>query len=113
MKVGHRSQFDAQAVKRQLGIAVSSWDAFMVRMKALSERKVSDAAAEKFLRRVLTYPTTNPANPDVLAVNERAIKAVAELCCQLPACFRSRRCRARARLTSGYTPKASVFCFPR
>ncbi|CAJ9725464.1 phage/plasmid-like TIGR03299 family protein [Burkholderia pseudomallei] len=79
VKVGHRSQFDAQAVKRQLGIAVSSWDAFMVRMKALSEREVSDAAAEKFLRRVLTYPTTNPANRDVLAVNERAIKAVAEL----------------------------------
>ncbi|AIP60924.1 DUF932 domain-containing protein [Burkholderia pseudomallei] len=79
VKVGHRSQFDAHAVKRQLGIAVSSWDAFIVRMKALSERKVSDAAAEKFLRRVLTYPTTNPANRDVLAVNERAIKAVAEL----------------------------------
>ncbi|NTX18821.1 DUF932 domain-containing protein [Burkholderia cepacia] len=79
VKVGHRSQFDAQAVKRQLGIAVSSWDAFMVRMKALSERKMSDAAVEKFLRRVLTYPTTSPANRDVLAVNERAIKAVAEL----------------------------------
>jgi phage/plasmid-like protein (TIGR03299 family) len=79
VKVGHRSQFDAQAVKRQLGIAVSSWDAFMVRMKALSERKVSDAEAEEFLRRVLTYPTTNPANRDVLAVNERAIKAVAGL----------------------------------
>ncbi|CAJ6032608.1 phage/plasmid-like TIGR03299 family protein [Burkholderia pseudomallei] len=79
VKVGHRSQFDAQAVKRQLGIAVSSWDAFMVRMKALSERKMSDTAAEKFLRRVLTYPTTSPANRDVLAVNERAIKAVAEL----------------------------------
>ncbi|CAJ3502375.1 phage/plasmid-like TIGR03299 family protein [Burkholderia pseudomallei] len=79
VKVGHRSQFDAQAVKRQLGIAVSSWDAFMVRMKALSERKMSDAAAEKFLRRVLTYPTTSPANRDVVAVNERAIKAVAEL----------------------------------
>ncbi|CAJ9266946.1 phage/plasmid-like TIGR03299 family protein [Burkholderia pseudomallei] len=79
VKVGHRSQFDAQAVKRQLGIAVSSWDAFMVRMKALSERKMSDAAAEKFLRRVLTYPTTNPADRNVLAVNERAIKAVTEL----------------------------------
>ncbi|MGG1945942.1 DUF932 domain-containing protein [Trinickia sp. NRRL B-1857] len=79
IKVQHRSQFDAQAVKRQLGIAISSWDAFMVRMKALSERKVSDAAAEKFLRRVLTYPTTNVADRDALAVNERAIKAVGQL----------------------------------
>ncbi|WP_434661502.1 DUF932 domain-containing protein [Paraburkholderia sp. A3BS-1L] len=79
VKVPHRSQFDAQAVKRQLGIAVSSWDAFMVRMKALSERKVSDAAAEKFLRRVLTYSVANPADRDAIAVNERAIKAVSEL----------------------------------
>ncbi|TDQ83493.1 DUF932 domain-containing protein [Paraburkholderia silvatlantica] len=79
IKVPHRSQFDAQAVKRQLGIAVSSWDAFMVRMKALSERKVSDAVAEKFLRRVLTYSTTTTSDRDATAVNERAIRAVAQL----------------------------------
>ncbi|KWD83290.1 DUF932 domain-containing protein [Burkholderia ubonensis] len=79
VKVPHRSQFDAQAVKRQLGIAVSSWDAFMARTKALAERTVSDAAAETFFRRVLTYSTTNTADRDALAVNERAIKAVAQL----------------------------------
>jgi len=79
VKVGHRSQFDAQAVKRQLGIAVSSWDAFMARTKALAERKVSDSAAEAFLRRVLTYPTASVADREVLAVNERAIKAVGQL----------------------------------
>ncbi|WP_250478849.1 MULTISPECIES: DUF932 domain-containing protein [unclassified Caballeronia] len=79
VKVPHRSQFDAQAVKRQLGIAISSWDAFMVRMKALSECRVSDAVAEKFLRRVLTYSTTNPSDREAVAVNERAIKAVGQL----------------------------------
>jgi len=79
IKVHHRSQFDAQAVKRQLGIAISSWDAFMARTKAFAERKVSDAAAETFFRRVLTYPTTNQADRDTIAVNERAIKAVAQL----------------------------------
>lgn len=79
IKVPHRSKFDAQAVKRQLGIAVSSWDAFMARTKALAERKVSDSAAEAFFRRVLTYPTTNPTDRDSLAVNERAIKAVGQL----------------------------------
>lgn len=79
VKVPHRSQFDAQAVKRQLGIAVSSWDAFMARTKALSERKVSDAAADAFLRRVLTYSTANVADRDAIAVNERAIKAVGQL----------------------------------
>jgi len=79
VKVPHRSQFDAAAVKRQLGIAVSSWDAFMVRTKALAERKVTDSAAEVFFRRVLTYPTTNPADSAALAVNERALKAVSQL----------------------------------
>lgn len=76
IKVPHRSQFDAQAVKRQLGIAISSWDAFMVRARAMSECRVTDAAADKFLRRVLTYSTTSPADRDAIAVNERAIKAV-------------------------------------
>ncbi|WCM19776.1 DUF932 domain-containing protein [Paraburkholderia bryophila] len=79
VKVPHRSQFDALAVKRQLGIATSSWDAFMIRMKALSERKVTDTVAEKFLRRVLTYSATSPADRDVVAVNERAIKGVGQL----------------------------------
>ncbi|RBB35702.1 hypothetical protein DPV79_27160 [Burkholderia reimsis] len=79
VKVPHRSQFDAQAVKRQLGIAISSWDAFMARTKALAERKVSDSAAEGFLRRVLTYSTTNLADREAFAVNERAIKAVGQL----------------------------------
>ncbi|KHK54104.1 phage/plasmid-like protein TIGR03299 [Ralstonia sp. A12] len=79
VKVPHRSQFDAQAVKRQLGIAVSSWDAFMARTKALAERKVTNSAAETFFRRVLTYPTTNPSDRAAVAVNERAIKAVEQL----------------------------------
>lgn len=78
VKVPHRSQFDAQAVKRQLGIAISSWDGFMVRMKALSECKVNDTAAETFFRRVLTYPTTNASSP-IAATNDSAIKTVHEL----------------------------------
>ncbi|WP_334018168.1 DUF932 domain-containing protein [Burkholderia orbicola] len=78
VKVPHRSQFDAQAVKRQLGIAISSWDGFMARMKALSECPVSDTAAEAFLRRVLTYPITSASAP-VAATNDSAIKAVQEL----------------------------------
>lgn len=78
VKVPHRSQFDAQAVKRQLGIAISSWDGFMVRMKALAERKVSHTVAEIFFRRVLTYPAAGPNMP-VPATNDSAIKAVQAL----------------------------------
>jgi len=79
VKVHHRSQFDAQAVKRQLGIAISSWDGFMVRMKALAERKVTPDMAEAYFKRVLTYTAVNPAGQPVTAVNDRALKAVQEL----------------------------------
>ncbi|WP_414449795.1 DUF932 domain-containing protein [Burkholderia sp. 22PA0099] len=77
VKVPHRTQFDAQAVKRQLGIAISSWDGFMVRMKALSERTVNDAAAESFFRRVLTYPVSTGQLTQ--ATNDSAIKTVQSL----------------------------------
>ncbi|CAM2148250.1 Phage/plasmid-like protein [Pararobbsia alpina] len=78
IKVPHRSQFDAQAVKRQLGIAISSWDGFMARMKALSERKVSDPVAESYLRRVLTYNASNVSDRAV-TTNDSAVRAVQDL----------------------------------
>ena len=76
VKVGHRSQFDAQAVKRQLGIAISSWDGFMARIKAMAECRVTDTAAETYLKRVLTYPAAHSDDP---MVSERSLKAVQEL----------------------------------
>lgn len=79
VKVPHRSQFDAQAVKRQLGIAISSWDGFMARMKALSERKVNQEATEAYLRRVLTYQAGNASDGTVATTNDSAIKTVHEL----------------------------------
>jgi hypothetical protein len=79
VKVPHRSQFDAQAVKRQLGIAISSWDDFMMQMKLLSERKVNARTTEAFLQRVLTYPATSPTANSITVVNDRAVKTVREL----------------------------------
>ncbi|MFM0335033.1 DUF932 domain-containing protein [Paraburkholderia fungorum] len=82
IKVPHRSQFDAPAVKRQLGIAVSSWDGFMVRMKALSERKVTAESAEAYFRRVLTYQTgsaSGAADKPNATTNDSAIRAVHDL----------------------------------
>lgn len=76
VKVPHRSQFDAAAVKRQLGITVSSWDGFVARMKALVERPVDPDSVEGLLRRVLTYPTQNGS---VNVVNEQALKSVRSL----------------------------------
>lgn len=77
IKVPHRTQFDGAAVKRQLGIATSNWDSFMVRMKALSDCKINDTAAETFFRRVLTYPAGSGAPFPV--TNDSAIKAVQSL----------------------------------
>ena len=76
IKVPHRSQFDPDAVKRQLGITVSSWDGFVARMKALVDRPVDPDTVEGLLRRVLTY-----AAPEgkAVVVNEQALATVRSL----------------------------------
>jgi len=79
VKVPHRSQFDAQAVKRQLGIAVASWDDFMMQMKAMSECRVNAQTTEAFLQRVLTYPAATTTDRGATVINDRAVKSVQEL----------------------------------
>ncbi|MGH8074896.1 MAG: DUF932 domain-containing protein [Lysobacter sp.] len=76
IKVPHRSRFDPDVVKRQLGITVSSWDGFVVRMKALVDCPVDPDSVEGLLRRVLTY-----AAPDggAAVVNEQAMSNVLSL----------------------------------
>lgn len=76
VKVPHSTAFDAGAVKRQLGIAVSNWDEFMYRMKKLSERKVADKEVDAFLRKVLGV---SQGLPEQGASNERAMKRVLAL----------------------------------
>ena len=72
VKVSHRSVFDADAVKKQLGISVSAWDDFMYRLKALSERKVNPSEAEKVIRNLFQ------PRPDQIEQNsnERAMAKV-------------------------------------
>ncbi|MRW94498.1 DUF932 domain-containing protein [Duganella sp. FT80W] len=79
IKVPHRSKFNPDAIKRQLGIAISSWDGFMDRMKALSECKVNGNAVEAFFQRVLTYPTSLALDSNASSLNDRAIKTVQQL----------------------------------
>lgn len=76
IKVPHRSQFDPDAVKRQLGITVASWDGFVARMKALVARPVDPDTVEGLLRRVLTYAA--PEGKTVI-VNEQALATVRSL----------------------------------
>lgn len=72
VKVPHSTSFDPQAVKKQLGISVSAWDAFLYRMKTLSERKVKSHEAMNYFLRVFTDPTTTTTGLS----NERAMKKV-------------------------------------
>jgi phage/plasmid-like protein (TIGR03299 family) len=75
VKVPHSTVFDAQAVKKQLGIAVSQWDAFMYRMKTLSERKVKSHEAMNYFLKVLCQVDDHVDSAEGLT-NERALKRV-------------------------------------
>ena len=75
IKVPHSTRFDPQAVKKQLGIAVSQWDNFMHRMRILSERKVQWHEAMGFFMNVLCDANPNMPLPAVLP-NERALRKV-------------------------------------
>ena len=70
VKVKHSTQFDAQAVKKQLGISVTAWDEFMYRLKTLSDRKVKDREAQDFYRELFTDIPGQPTGK----TNERAMK---------------------------------------
>ena len=75
IKVPHNTRFDPQTVKKQLGIAVSQWDEFMYRMRALAERKVQWHEAMGFFMNVLCDVAPNSKLPEVLP-NERALRKV-------------------------------------
>ena len=87
IKVPHRSSFDADAVKKRLGVAVSHWDEFMYRMKILSERPVKNHEAMTYFHKVLCQNNDSAIrlyqNPGQISAgslnNERALKKVQAL----------------------------------
>ena len=82
IKVPHSTHFDAQAVKRQLGIAVNQWDSFMYRMKTLAERKVKTHEAMNYFLKVIcqTDQQGEGGGSGVPGLaNERALKKVQTL----------------------------------
>lgn len=75
IKVPHSTEFDAQAVKKQLGIAVSGWDNFRYEIQLLSERKVKLQESQDFFQQVFS-----PENPSIeQKQNDRAIRMVQSL----------------------------------
>ncbi|MFZ6675567.1 DUF932 domain-containing protein [Undibacterium sp. Xuan67W] len=90
IKVPHSTMFDPSAVKRQLGISVSSWDSFMYHMKVLSARRVKDHEAMNYFLRVFNdqpnqinqtnqMNQTKQTNPTTGFSHKRAIKKVQSL----------------------------------
>ena len=81
VKVPHSTKFDAQAVKKQLGISVSAWDEFMYRMKTLSDRKVKSKEAENFFLRVFSEPSKEGFGKSAAfgKTNERSMATALEL----------------------------------
>ena len=76
VKVPHRSAFDAEAVKQQLGITVAPWARFVAQMKDLVACPVDPDSVEGLLRRVLVYPGQSGKAP---VVNEQAVRSVRAL----------------------------------
>ena len=75
IRVPHNTNFDSQAVKRQMGVAVSQWDEFMTRMRALAERKVKPHEAMNYFLKVVCDAGGDESLPTALP-NERALKRV-------------------------------------
>ena len=57
VRVPHSTQFNADAVKKELGISVAKWDSFMYRMKHLSERNITHKEAEDFFLNLFSTRT--------------------------------------------------------
>ena len=78
IRVSHSTAFDAQTVKRRLGIAVSQWEEFMYRMKALSERKIKLKESEQFFSKLFQI-RQEQTTPVEATGQDRAVKKLLQL----------------------------------
>ena len=76
VKVPHSTAFDPMSVKQQLGLATSSWAAFLYRIQTMANRNVSTKEAISYFER--TLPAVSQQHGRGQA-NSRAIKRMQEL----------------------------------
>ncbi len=62
--VPHSAIFDAKSIRSDLGIALDSWDEFMIRAKRLANRKISDAEMDAFLLELIEPPYGKSYTPE-------------------------------------------------
>lgn len=75
VKVPHRTTFDPIAVKEELGLGITAWDRFQVKMNELTRRPVTKFEATSYFLQVLGDPE-RPINEQP---NQRAIENVQRL----------------------------------
>jgi len=78
IKVPHRTSFDPAAMKLQLGLATLQWDAFMIRMRAMADRRVNGPEANRFFEQLL-WPAGQSNEGARRAPNDRALKRMLAL----------------------------------
>lgn len=78
VKVPHRSEFDPQAVKQQLGVAVTPWSSFADHIRELANCRMAEKAVEGFLTKVFAYGHSGTA-PHAATFNEQAVQKVLAL----------------------------------
>lgn len=69
IRVTHKSQWDPERVKIDLGIMEESWESFMSKMKSLTEMEVPDNQARKYFQNLEFNPNADIEKQTTQAVN--------------------------------------------
>lgn len=64
VRVSHNEMFDAHSARLDLGIALSSFDTFLIDARRLAKQKVNDAFCTAFLKMLLPPPVVTEKNRD-------------------------------------------------
>jgi phage/plasmid-like protein (TIGR03299 family) len=75
VRVSHRTHFDAVAVKKQLGIAVTSFERFVTEARKLAARRVGAAETQLFIAKVLGKADEDP----VKVTEDKAFQSILNL----------------------------------
>lgn len=67
VRVSHRSQFDAEAVKQDMGLSESSFETFMESARRMAETPIAQNEARDILRELFGKPTRAQSEPVAVA----------------------------------------------
>lgn len=78
VSVPHSAIFDPKSVREALGIALNSWDEFLIKANKLAGRKISDPEMDAFLLEMIESPYGKIYTPDQIR-NSKGYKRISEL----------------------------------